>query len=111
MVMLLKNFRDDRRDTGPKQRYGGDYAWDEPDWDAPWRCNHITLPNTARCENCRHWCGQCLSPAAGETLIKRPEDRCEAWQVANGWEDRVAQSEGSWKPTEPWLPVFDGVNR
>ena len=95
---------------------GGWYG--EPDWDAPWHCNHIDLPTNARCENCRHFCrhdgrgrGRCFSAEVGENLIKRPEDRCNAWQVAEGWLERSAQAESAWKPTEPWLPVFDGVNR
>jgi len=93
---------------------GGWYG--EPDWENPWNRTRELLPVNARCETCRHWCGhhhqrgQCLSPEVGGP-VKRAEDRCGAWQVARAHEVIVARAEGSWKPTEPWLPVFDGVNR
>jgi len=84
--------------------------FDEPDWDAPWHCGGVTLPNHARCETCSKWAGVCLDPNTG-SRITRAEDRCMAWQQAAAHRERVASAEASWGPIEPWLPVFDGVNR
>jgi len=73
---------------------GGWYG--EPDWDAPWHCNNVTLPNHARCETCRHWCGQCLNPEA-ENRVTRAEDRCMAWQQARDHEMHVNEAIAFWE--------------
>jgi len=73
----------------------------EPDHDAPHHHVYELLPAHARCETCRHWCGQCLSPEVGGP-VKRAEDRCEAWQVARDHEVYVNERVALWD-SQSWI--------
>ena len=67
----------------------------EPDHDALHHHVYELLPAHARCETCRHWCGQCLSPEA-DSRVTRAEDRCMAWQVARDHEIHVNEVLALW---------------
>ena len=87
-----------------RPRYGVGVQGIEPDWDAPWHCDNVTLPVFARCETCEHWAGICLDENT-VNRVTRAEDRCMAWQQARAHREHVERAEASWGPIEPQFPV------
>lgn len=106
MPMLLKDLSDprNRRNTGEKARLGCEYVWDEPDFDAPWWCNNVTIPNEARCETCAHWCdvlSQCVNlSTTRQRHVMRAEDRCNAWRPHPEYLRCVECAKARWVPED-----------
>jgi hypothetical protein len=84
-------------DVATHPHLGTGTQYHDPDYDSPWWCDDVTLPNGARCETCKHWLGVCL---ATEGRVTRAEDRCVAWRPHPQYLTQVKAARARWIPSD-----------
>ena len=85
-------------DPSTHPRLGTGVQYHDPDFDSPWWCHNVTLPNDARCETCAYWvCGIC---GLDTRRVKLPEDRCMAWTEHPAHRSEVKARGDQWTEAE-----------